>query len=172
MENAKNMISSFETLEFYRGISDTDKIVSPIVHKTRMDRLPRNMSKHLHDEADRWFEQHFGIKYRSQALFVSSSWDTARNYASDDNHVVRIIPTTPYRFCWSPELADLIEYVATANTGQTISDFLSQNGYLDADLMAAHASGNEVMVHCREYIAFPVPRPNQLLERSSIILIK
>lgn len=166
------MLSSFETLEFYRGISTRTPIDSPAVYKTRMDRVPRNMPKHLHEEADRWFEQHFGIKYRSQALFVSSSWNTARNYAFDDDHVVRIIPTTPYRFCWSPELPDLIEYVATGSPGQTISDFLSQGGYMDADLGAAYASGNEVMVHCSEYVALPVQRPNQLAERLSIILVK
>jgi hypothetical protein len=115
-----------------------------------------------HISADAWFESQFGVKYRSQALFVTGSWAAARLYAASDKHVVRIIPILPYRFCWSRSLRDLLEFFVSGAVSGNIGDFLTQNNYSESDLEGAHASGHEVMLHCLNYIAIPVEAPRQL----------
>ena len=162
---------SFESLKFLRGVGQDIQIDRPTIHKTRMDRRPRDLALRLHEEANQWFDDKFGIRYRSQALFVTGSWTSARVYAASDEHVMRIIPLTPYRFCWSATLRDLLEYHTSANIGESMKDFLERNMYSEDDLRAANVSGHEVMLHCTEYVAIPCPRPAQESGKSSLILL-
>lgn len=151
--------STFETLKFFRGIKDQIPLDRPSIHETRMDRRPRDSALHLHSAADNWFNEKFGTRYRSQALFVTSDWATARLYASSDDRVFRIVPLTDYKFCWSPQLKDFLEYGLRPNQAETISQFLDRSDYTEIDLLAAHGSGHEVMLHCAEYLAVPHPQP-------------
>jgi len=162
---------SFESLKFFRGVGHDIQVDRPTIHKTRMDRRPRDLALQLHEEANQWFNNKFGIQYRSQALFVSGSWTSARAYAASDEHVVRIIPLTPYRFCWSSTLRDLLEYHASADNGESMSTFLERSMYSEDDLRAANVSGHEVMLHCTEYVAIPYPRPVEDSGKSSLILL-
>ncbi|WP_156368605.1 hypothetical protein [Duganella sp. Leaf61] len=167
----KFMKFSFESLKFFRGVGEDILVDRPTIHKTRMDRRPRDLALGLHEEADNWFNMRFGVRYRSQALFITGSWTAARAYAASDQHVVRIIPAEQYRFCWSATLRDLLEYHTTANANESISNFLERNLYSEDDLKAANVSGHEVMLHCSEYIAIPYPRPPDQIGKSSLILL-
>lgn len=167
------MIASFESLEFYRGVTGTVVAESPTVRKVRPNRLPRNMPPAIHQRADLWFERKFGIRYRSQALFVTSSVFVANNYAVPAGNVVRIIPTGPYKYCWSPVRKDLLFYCSVA-PDVSIEDYLEQGNYIDSDLLAAHVSGNEVMLFCENYISIPIEsntHASEQLTTGNIILL-
>jgi hypothetical protein len=146
-------METFEVLPFFRGMSNYDPNV-PAVIKTRMDRVPRNTDKVIHDRADAWFERQFGHKYRSQAVFLTSAFFTASGYAKHSNkNVFRIIPLGPYRYCWSPKVPDFLALTTGANS--SIEKLLAGAGYTESGLQQAHDMGNEVMLFCERYIAIP-----------------
>jgi hypothetical protein len=89
---------------------------------------------------------------------VTSRAFTAQTYAASAAHVVRVIPTTPYRFCWSPKISDLLfaaKEMADA-APDVVMKRLADADYQESDLEAAHAAGHEVMLFCDEYVAIPV----------------
>lgn len=166
-------LDTFETLTFYRGLSNASSVDFPVIYDTRKNRKPRNMPPEIHARADSWFEARFGVRYRSQSLFVTSSMVVAQNYACSPDHVVRIIPLGHYKYCWSPKRSDLLFYCASAEK-LTIEEYLEQSEYVDTDLRSASFSGNEVMLYCEKYIAIPVrllAETKQEKPQSSIILI-
>lgn len=145
-------MESFEISAFYRGMSADYDCERPLLLRTRKDREPRNTDKVVHQRADAWFEQRFGIRYRSQALLVTSSIFTAKLYAATARHVFRVIPLGPYKYCWSAKVRDM---VSLSTAGGTIEDMLYASCYIESDLTQAHDSGNEVMLYCEEYVAIP-----------------
>lgn len=145
---------TFETLEFYRGFSNRWPIDRPSVITTRKDRRPRNFDDGFHARADAWFEKKFGIRYRSQAVFITSAHFTARGYGATPDHVARIIPLGEYKFCWSPKRIDLL-FFERNNEGLDIEQYLDESQYQDSDLELAHSTKHEVMLYCEQYISIP-----------------
>lgn len=151
-------MSSFEVLPFYRGVSVRYPIDAPSLNIPRRNREPRSSSPSFHRAADAWFEKTFGIPYRTQGLFVTPSDYVARNYAASDEHVMRIVPLSPYRFCWSPTISDLLfvaQRLAEASSHE-IEEYLAAADYQEGGLQAAHTSNHEVMLHCERYVAIPI----------------
>lgn len=151
-------LDTFETLQFFRGLSNEYSTDKPSIIVPRKDRRPRNSSLHFHQVADKWFLDKFGTPYRSHGVFVIARSLSASAYAASPDHVVRVIPLSPYRFCWSKKISDLLfgaQELADA-PAEKIKDFLENACYQEDDLSAAHSSGNEVMLFCERYIAIPV----------------
>lgn len=151
-------ISTFESLAFYRGMSDKYPIDRPSVVVPRKNRRPRNSSSVFHDLADRWFASRFGIPYRSQGVFVTARPEAAVAYAASPAHVMRVVPLSAYTCCWSPTVADLL-FVATNLASllpNAINAFLASAAYQEDGLEAAHVSGHEVMLSCERYLAVPI----------------
>jgi len=148
-------LESFETLSFYRGKSGELSTDAPIICETRKDRRPRNTPPEIHENADAWFEMKFGIKYRSQAIFLTGNHFVARAYAASDKHVFRIIPVGPYKYCWSTKIDDMLSISIGSSTCGSIDDALNKAGYIESNLKGAHDSGHEVMLYCDTYIAIP-----------------
>lgn len=146
---------TFETIFAYRGISTNDQMESPIIARTRKDRRPRDMPFEIHQRADDWFLKNFGVRYRSQALFVTGNKFIAGQYAYSPKHVVRIIPLGVYTFCWSKIYSDLFLYKNSVQNS-TIEEYLDAGQYVEGDLKGAVASGNEIMLFCDQYVAIPV----------------
>ncbi len=149
-------MESFEVLPFFRGVSEGFPVDAALIRETRRDRLPRNTDLKIHAMADSWFEKRFGIKYRSQALIVTSCRFTARGYAASDKHVVRVIPLGPYKYCWSRELVDMLSISLGSPLLNGIEDILDRAGYVESDLAGAHNTRHEVMLFCEKYVAIPV----------------
>src|SRR5690242_373049 len=101
-------MSTFEDLSFYRGVSTRYRTDRPSVIIPRRDRRPRNSSVDFHEVADRWFARRFGIAYRSRGVFLTSGIVSATAYAATAAHVMRIVPISAYRYCWSPKISDLL----------------------------------------------------------------
>jgi hypothetical protein len=165
-------MNTFENNIFFRGFSFGDSASIPFVGKVRKDRAPRNMPLDIHRRADKWFEAKFGIKYRSQSLFLSGSFSVSRGYASSDNDVFRILPLDSYKFCWSPKYFDLLGYLPSG-TGLSVEEYLEKGDYQETGLDDAKKSGHEVMLYCDEYIAVPYSAQNinsNTFDKSGIIL--
>jgi hypothetical protein len=126
--------------------------------KTLADRKPRNSSLNFHEAADEWFLDRFGLRYRSQAVFVTASMLMAASYAVSDGVVARIVPISEYRYCWSPRVSDLL-FIAKDMANASKKDIWSELDtcqYKDNDLRLAADSGHELMLACAEYVALPV----------------
>lgn len=150
-------MDTFESLVFYRGISAQYPIDRPFLVAPRQDRRPKNSSPHFHEIADQWFERRFGIRYRSNGIFVTSRPLSASAYAASADHVVRIIPTSNYRYCWSPNVSDLLfaaSRLAEAPAAE-IERWLNDAQYCENGLHEAHTAGHEVMLYCAQYVAIP-----------------
>ena len=139
-------------------MSDRYPADRPSIVPVRRDRRPRNSSARFHEIADQWFRSNFGVSYRSQAVFITSKILTASAYARAPEYVMRVIPLTAYRFCWSPKVKDLL-FVAnrhSESSREEIEIYLNSLDYRENDLTAAHEVGNEVMLFCEKYVAIPV----------------
>lgn len=144
---------SFETLEFYRGVSDKVSSKYPSIIRTRKDRKPRDTPIHIHEWADSWFKTSFGVGYRSQSVLVTPNRVTAQFYGT---HCVRVIPLGNYSFCWSKKYADFLHIVKDGPALDILTARLRAAEYGTADLALAHQSGNELMLCCDSYIAVPL----------------
>lgn len=152
------MTESFESFSFFRGVSKKYSLESPHVIRPRSDRRPRNSSLEFHRFADKWFDTRFGVAYRSQSLLVTSSLKMASGYGETASHVMRILPLSEYRFCWSPNISDLL-YAGTSLktvTADAVNRILDDANYRECDLGKAHSSGHEVMLFCEKCIAIPI----------------
>lgn len=149
-------MSSFEQFSFYRGLSDRYEIAHPTVHKTRKNRCPRDMRQDLHTAADDWFLGEFGVRYRSQSIFLISKVDIAATYSATPLHVARIVPLGGYRYCWSSQLNDLLEICLSNPDIDSFNSDLASAHYREDCLEEAHRLGHEVMLFCESYICIPV----------------
>jgi hypothetical protein len=136
-------MSSFEKLAFYRGLSKNYEISQPTVHATRKNRLPRDMQQHIHEAADNWF-------------FLSSNINIVSAYAATPDHIARVIPLGPYKYCWSSQITDLLEICMHATDVNIFRDELANSRYKEEGLADAHRLGHEVMLFCDSYVCVPI----------------
>jgi len=151
-------MSTFESLVFYRGMSNEYPTDRASLVVPRRDRRPRNSPLAFHEAADRWFESRFGVRYRSQGVFVTAHPEATLAYAASASHVMRVIPLSSYKYCWSPAVLDLI-FAATKyadGAPESVNAYLDSVNYQQSELDKAHASGHEVMLSCECYVAIPV----------------
>lgn len=146
---------TFEIFTAYRGISSDSRMDAPFIKKVRKNRVPRDIPIDVHLGADDWFFENFGIRYRSQALFITGNPVSASHYAASSRHIVRVIPLGEYKICWSPINSDLFLYGNHAKE-ETIEKYLELGRYQESDLEEAIKSGHEIMLYCDQYIAIPV----------------
>lgn len=149
-------MASFESLEFYRGLSSRYDIQHPSVHYTRKGRRPRDVAENLHQIADSWFSDRFGVRYRSDAIFVSSNLNVVAAYAYSPEHIARIIPLGAYSYCWSSRLTDLLEVCLRKPREDELIEELNDADYKETDLESAYRMGHEVMLSCDSYICIPM----------------
>lgn len=151
-------MNSFETLSFYRGMSSKHRTDQLSLIVPRRDRRPKDSSLHFHGIADEWFKVRFNVPYRSQGVFLTSRLMTASAHAATADHVMRVIPVGAYKYCWSPEVEDLLfaaKRFATSPRNE-IDAYLENSQYREVDIHDAQRSGHEVMLFCERYVAIPV----------------
>ena len=151
-------VATFENLSFFRGMSAAYSTGVPNVVVPRRDRRPRHSSNKFHQAADEWFRSKFGIAYRSGGVFVTPMTLSAGAYGASPDHVMRVIPMSEYRYCWSPKVTDLL-FAAnrfSEATNSAIEGFLNDANYREGDLQSAYDMGVEIMLHCEMYLAIPI----------------
>lgn len=156
----RSRVDSFESLVFYRGFGARYPTNAVSVNSPRRDRRPKDSSVHFQEVADNWFLNKFGRPYRSGAIFVTSRILTATAHAHGGapERVMRVVPLSPYSYCWSPDVSDLL-FVAREyghEPDAVIRHRLDELNYRTDDLLSAYESGHEVMLYCDSYAAFPL----------------
>ena len=76
-----------------------------IIKTTRKDRRPRDTDDAIHAYVDEAFNETFGIKFRSSAVFTQRSFTSDHEPYGAYEHIV--IPMGEYSFCYSPVVSDL-----------------------------------------------------------------
>lgn len=148
-------MATFERLSFYRGMSQKYSLDQVSLVNTRKDRRPKDTEAAIHQVADNWFNEKFGIRFRSQSLFVTSNVGTAATYGATRQHVFRIIPLGEYSYCWSESCKDMLGLVFDCAKPVDCLARLDNAGYRMDGLDAAYQSGHELMVFCDRYLAIP-----------------
>lgn len=137
------------------------------IRKVRKDRQPQNSLPFDHDVMNAWFDENFGVKHRSESLFVAggSKIDELTELYHDTYYGV--FPIGDFKFVWSPEYFDVWAELDTsypqstrndeekANRKQQVLKILTNGKYSDKDLQSALRSGNEMMIECDEYVIVP-----------------
>lgn len=137
----------------FRGLVRT--MYDPTKVTARPNRRPSNSSIEMHEALDDAFEQKFGHRYRSSCTFATSNVTVARAYAYSTLAIV--LPVNGIRFCWSPEIDDLYEYIIRGmkvkeaeipddreRLLQCVQEAIAT--YQETDLQACLDSGHEIMI--------------------------
>ena len=148
------------------------------VGDVRKGRRPVDSSNQLHDKMDDMFLKKFGFRARSNVLFCTGSHNTTSYYGN----TYSIWPIGDYKFVWSPSVRDIVvelenmedewesgypltsteEEKDVRETGR-LEDLMRK--YTDKDIKAAIKSGNEIMLHCKKYVALNFGLSNRLLNQ-------
>lgn len=116
-------------------------------------RKPRDTNSEVHDNADLWFLERFGIRARSSSLICTTNVEQARSYGFS----YKIIPIEPSLIIYSPLVKDFLEHELklASNSQGDVWAWLECKGYKmikTVDDIEPDFSG-EVMVHCERYSA-------------------
>src|SRR5574343_260209 len=134
----------------------------------RSDRRPSDTNIIIHNELDSKFRKIFGLKARSEGVFVTGSVDQAGEYGI---YTYAFFPIGKYKFIWSTDIKDATVYTDNIiflyrkkihdinyNPDPNDTDFLSYfhnkypfDTYSDKNLAKALDSQNEVMFKCDKY---------------------
>jgi len=123
----------------------------------RKDREPLNMPSMLHKYIDNLFKKKFGIKLRSETIFVTTDVMWSIQYGTPNI----IIPIGKFDYYWNPKIDDLYEdlpFTTHKITRTKIEDYKKileevVNGYKknkDFKKMMDKFDG-EIMIDCKEY---------------------
>lgn len=135
------------------------------INLVRKNRTPKDTPKDVHKMIDDFMRSHFGIGFRSEAMFCTASLATTLQYGTP-----RVVfPIGNFDYCWSPSVSDMYE--------DLLPDMLCHydaDSYLDSeeikrgldkasyrcnvsmvDFRNAIESRNEIMINCNEYYAIP-----------------
>lgn len=118
--------------------------------KVRKDRKPRDTPEDIHEWADNWFYENFGIRARSNTMFCTSEASKTKQYGE----LYIVFPIGNFEIIWSHRLKDLYtEWMVTKGLEFWKDYFLTSfaKTYHKGNLQKAIKSGNEIMLHCDEY---------------------
>jgi hypothetical protein len=163
-----NQISSGTRL--WRGLSGRGRV--PTKLSCPVNRQPQSTTGYVHEMIDDWFVTKTGIAYRSNAVFATGNADMAREFGE----LYAIFPIGDFKFCWSTKVIDMT-YDLVKPRSHVFSDLsdmpeeddndsidevqeavigaLENAQYKQDNLPAAIYSGNEIMIHCKQYYAVP-----------------
>ena len=134
----------------------------------RSNRRPLTTKSQVHELADDYFKHKFGIKFRSEAIFVSRSKSLAEAYG--DAYV--IFPLDHVDFAWSPKVEDFTYEAHAFNSRFSDGDKITNEDFKEfqkfMDGLEYHCNDDslrneyvkftnlkkyEVMIKCDEYLA-------------------
>lgn len=100
----KHFSSNKSKIEALPLIGKKVNLKRPIkIRKTRKNRRPKDTPAEIHDFIDDYFENKYGSRFRSEAIFATGSYATAKTYGN----VFIILPVGKYEVLWSPMVKDL-----------------------------------------------------------------
>lgn len=118
------------------------------------DRSPRDTPEWIHQLADQWFFDRFGVKYRSESLFCTGDKSVASHYGN----IYPVAPRGEFRFCWSPVVQDFYGSVSKLkvepDNASELYRLLETADYTEEDLISAIKSGSEIMLSAPSFLIF------------------
>lgn len=126
-------------------------------------RKPKDSNVDIHEFADQWFQQRFGVAARSSTIICSTDLFQAADFAESNGCLAIISPIGHSRFIYSPYVRDFLQYATEGVTAtqQSVWNWLDMQDYECAeslsDVNPIHKG--EVMVSCEvfhlRYAQFP-----------------
>lgn len=97
----------------YRGVPDSRLTFGALPNPE--NRPSRDTPTKIHEAMDNWFEKKFGIRYRSNALFVTGDKNMTSDYYAGMTYgdLLLIFPIGDFRFCWSTKADDVMDELPT-----------------------------------------------------------
>lgn len=155
-------VALFELI-MWRGINaNFDSLATEL--PCPINRKPTMTPLDTHNICDQWFLERTGVRFRSNSFFC----DPDKSVAATFGKPYIVIPKGEYKYCWSPEYADMTislekfgdEVIAAASRrnakvdladlSNSVYEFLN-NGMYRTDRIEDALTGNgEIMLHCQE----------------------
>lgn len=119
-------------------------------------RTPQDTDPMIHDIADQWFLDRFGVRARSSALICTTDFSQANMYGKA---TYRIIPDAPAKIIYSSSVKDFFEHhhELAEHTKNHVVKWLEEMNFQMVDHSDEIESTffGEVMVICETYTAIP-----------------
>lgn len=143
----------------YRGIKSNEDFMKK---KIRSNRKSSSTPSRVQEAIDDYFEEQFGIRYRSNSMFASGSSTTVHNYGNP----YIVFPIGKYQILWSKQIEDLfmdlprdlrletnVEDLSEEQLKEKIYNFFNNSNYQEGNLKSAIKSENEIMITGKGYYA-------------------
>lgn len=127
--DCEEFLSYSTGLPVWRGISSNDlargDVINPILSEklqtwlnvrlltVRKNREPMSTSPAIHEAVDEYFNEKFGSKFRSNAVFGTGKRLQALGYGEGVPYL--ILPVSDFKFAWSPIIQDLFSDIVSAH---------------------------------------------------------
>jgi hypothetical protein len=121
-----------------------------IKRKVRQDRRSLDTPDDIHKWVDDWFLKKFGIKARSQTVFCTSRYGQASSYGK----VYFLFPIGKFEIIWNKKYPDIFNRAFMDRGLESYKEYFMDNfadAYVKGKPIEALKSGNEIMLHCKEY---------------------
>jgi len=181
-------MSGYGQLVGEMSVEGNDQKFTVFRKTVRKDRKPMDTVGPLHKIIDDWFEDHMGIRARSEAVFCFG--EAARETAYTYGQVCVVLPIGKFTYVWSPKVSDLFNDVIMnkMQDGRNIKkEYIGSDGKPDEDVIYAEldelgytingldkavADAVEIMIDCDDYYVIPMPNDYDNREKFLNILKK
>lgn len=143
-------------MELYRGFSDTVKSRLLENHYLKKPRKPKDSHIHVHNIADNWFYENFGVRARSQTIFCTPDIEQAKQYGKP--YKISIPEFIDFKLIFSTHVYDFNEIEADiddVNNKEAILEWLESKSYYAITNLSdlPEEFSGEVMLCCEKYEA-------------------
>lgn len=135
------------------------------IKAVRKDRKPLDTNKHLHTSIGEWFKTEFGWNPRSEGVFAFGEGADLSDIRAYGEPCI-IFPIGEIHYVWSKTVEDLFSDISIEfiNSDEELERWLDDANYEGEELAEAVQRGNEIMVKCDKYYAFPIAYKAHLKE--------
>lgn len=138
----------------YRGMEGQKEAFAN--KKVRKDRKPLDMEKKMSARLDDAFNEVFGIRARSQCLFVTGNENLTLRYGP----AYIVFPIGKIQWIWSKRIKDLFNVSYKNEYGDFDEDdleyWVKENYTKNQSLDKAIKAGHEIMIDCKSYCGIAV----------------
>lgn len=165
------------------------------LRRVRKDRKPKDMPVKIHNMLDKFFQEHFGWKARSEGLFCWSSYKfkyILKDLIDNEDIATKLVfPIGKFDYLWNPEVDDLyvifdenaeemfsksIDYVDSEELENLFNKLKETDnplsGYQDSRFSKSLDSSCEIIINCDNYytVRLTTEVVNTLKERWNVDL--
>ncbi|WP_230123448.1 hypothetical protein [Pseudomonas sp. Bi70] len=141
--------------DLYRGFSRALDVLDQVNIFYHRARSPVDTDMKVHEVADQWFFENFGVYARSSSLICTTDFSQANTYG---NITYKIVPAPSSPILYSDSMRDFLEHKIELDSlaEESIITWLESKCFkLVYDVSEIdHAFLGEVMVYCEKYQAF------------------